>query len=99
MKQSEQVVLRDTSGNRQTHMKGKEARAPTVAHAPLPGYIVAPPGPISHIHIQRYNSTGPTWGQMLKTLLVLFPTASIPTVEYGLTDYPSSGFTVELWPV
>lgn len=53
MKQSEQVVLRDTSGSRQTHMKGKEARAPTVAHTPLHGYIVAPPGPVSHIHIQK----------------------------------------------
>lgn len=53
MRQSEQVVLRDTSGGRQAQIKEKEDWAPVVTRPLLRGYIVAPPGPITHIHIQK----------------------------------------------
>lgn len=62
MRQSEQVVLRDTSGGRQARIKEKEGWAPIVTRPPLHGYIVAPPGPITHIHIQKVQQQCATPG-------------------------------------
>lgn len=53
MRLSEQVVLRDTSGIRQAQIKKKEDMVPTVTNLPLHGCIVALPGPITDIHIQK----------------------------------------------
>lgn len=68
MRQSEQVVLRDTSGGRQAQIKEKDDWAPIVTRPPLHRYIVAPPGPITHIHIQKVQLQCATRGQMLKQL-------------------------------
>lgn len=62
MRQSEQVVLRDTSGNRQAQIKEEDDWAPIVIRPPLHGYIVAPPGPITHIHIQKVQQHRATPG-------------------------------------
>ncbi len=62
MRQSEQVVLRDTSGGRQAQIKEKDDWAPIVTRPPLHGYIVAPPGPITHIHIQKVQQQCATPG-------------------------------------
>lgn len=62
MRQSEQVVLRDTSGGRQPQIKEKEDWAPIVTLSPFLGYIVAPPGPITHIHIQKLQQYFATSG-------------------------------------
>lgn len=62
MRQSEQVVLRDTSAGRQALIKEKEDWAPIVTRPLLHGYIVAPPGPITHIHIQEAQQQRATPG-------------------------------------
>ena len=62
MRQSEEVALRDTSVGRQPQIKEKGVQAPIVTRPPLHGYIVAPSGPITHIHIQKLQQQSATLG-------------------------------------
>ncbi len=94
MRQSEQVVLRDTSGGRQAQIKEKDDWAPIVTRPPLHGYIVAPLGPIIHIHIQKEQQQRAAPGTDAKVakpkrsriLLALLPRASLSVLDYKLNN-------------
>lgn len=87
MRQSEQVALRDTSGGRQAQIKERDDWASIVNRPPLLGYIVAPPGPITHIHIQKVQQQCATPGtdakaakprKLSRILLALPPSTRFP---------------------
>lgn len=92
MRQSEQVVLRDTSGSRQAKIKEKEDGGGTVTYLQLHGYIVAPPGPITSIHIQKELHGVPPWGQTLNQKATpdsvgSAPRLRTPALMIGLPDF------------
>lgn len=104
MRQSEQVVLRDTSGGRQAQIKGKEEWAPIVTRPPLHGYIVVPPGPISHIHIQKVQPQCATPGTDAKAAKMkscpgsCWLWSSLPASQHWLTDLMTGPLWLIVWP-
>lgn len=90
MRQSQPVVLRDTSESRQPQIKEEGGRAPIVTRPPLHGYLVAPPGPITHIHIQKLQLQSTTLGIDLKAAK---PEKAVPKSFYS----SSHSLPVEHW--
>lgn len=88
MRQSE-VMLRDTSGGRQAQIKKKEIQALIVTHPRVLGYIVAPSGAITHIHMQKAQQCCSTPGQMLNRRRITCPASISPSAQARIFFGPS----------
>lgn len=92
-------------GSRQAQIKEEEDGAPIVTHPPLHGYTVAPPGPMTCIHIQKvqqqFAALGTDPEAAKPKCCPRFCGLGFPAPQHWASGF-GSGFcrlTDELWPV